>query len=153
MEDASSIAEKVPLLGVASNQQATLKPGLTAKDESAQSDSIKEDNEKAKEKDGNEDASEDKKEDDIRIRTKDIGVWRIFYQDQSWSFLPGADLFRQFKAMGKSLPYFWRFTKEMWTIAPGYLLLFAFLRVWESVEGALSLWITAQLLNTVCLGL
>lgn len=163
--DDVSVAEKVPLLAVNGDyQQANLAAvnGDSAKANGVNVDEKKKeedgDNDKDKDKDkekedGDGDANEDdedkKKKEDIRIRTQDVGVWRIFYQDQPWSFLPGVELFRKFKGMAESLPSLWRFTMEVWSIAPGYLLLWWFIKVWESIDGAISLWITATLLNTV----
>src|SRR4051794_28856104 len=64
---------------------------------------------------------------DILIRTRDIGIWRVFYQDSPWSFLPGADIVRRTKDLLKAIPYVWRFLREMWAIAPGYLVLWSLL--------------------------
>lgn len=42
-----------------------------------------------------EEVSKEDKEKFANIRTENIGVWRIFYQDTPWSFLPGAETARK----------------------------------------------------------
>jgi hypothetical protein len=46
-----------------------------------------------KEDDQNETENDMEKDDkpNLNIRTVNIGVWRIFYQETPWSFLPGAE--------------------------------------------------------------
>jgi hypothetical protein len=85
---------------------------------------------------------------EIPIRTRDIGVWRVFYQDKPWSFLPGVDSARRLKEVLAALPFVWRFLKDVWILAPGHLILWGFLSMWEALEGAVSLWVTAQMLQT-----
>ena len=86
---------------------------------------------------------------EVPIRTRDIGVWRVFYQDNPWSFLPGIDTARRLKEVIAALPFVLRFLKDVWLLAPGYLILWGLLSLWEALEGALSLWVTAQMLQTV----
>jgi len=86
---------------------------------------------------------------ELPIRTRDIGVWRVFYQDTPWGLFPGAETARRLKEVLQALPLLWTFIKDVWTMAPGYLILWGLSSVWEAVEGALSLWVTAQLLQTV----
>lgn len=88
-------------------------------------------------------------EPDPRIKTLDVGVWRIFYLDTPHSFLPGAETVRKFRELAQGVPYACRFLAEVWSIAPSYLVLWHLCCLWESVEGAMSLWITARLLETV----
>lgn len=41
------------------------------------------------------------------------------------------------------------FTKEVWSLAPGHLLLWAMLSVWEPVDMAVGLWVSTTVLDTV----
>jgi hypothetical protein len=43
------------------------------------------------------------------------------------------------------------FTKEVWAIAPGHLILWALLSVWEPIDMAISLWVSTNVLDTVSL--
>lgn len=161
--DDVSMAEKEPLLNtnVEINDLATFRfpavPTPDIKKDEAGSTDKEVDNCETKDLGTNLDDEEkepadkkgDEKQEDVRIRTKDIGIWRVFYQDKPWSYIPGIEIIRQFREIMETLPYVWRFTKEIWTLAPGYLLLWVFLRVWESIDSALSLWVTAKLLDTV----
>lgn len=101
------------------------------------------------EEETNEDNKSKETERDVPIRTRDIGIWRVFYQDNPWSFLPGVDTARRLKEVVQAIPFVWRFLKDVWGLAPGYLVLWALLSVWEALEGAMSLWVTAQMLQTV----
>jgi hypothetical protein len=155
MEDVSTVAEKAPLLGVGSDKeehpQATLDL-TTVNNDTAHGNGEEEAGKKDEDNDlgENTDKDEDKKE-EMRIRTKEIGVWRIFYQEKPWGFLPGVNLFQQFKGIVETLPYLWRFTSELWAIAPGYLLVWMFSTIWKAVDGAISLWVTAHLIDRVSL--
>jgi hypothetical protein len=61
----ASAEEKVPLLS----------PTVEKDDEENETEKDTEKDDKAK----------------LNIRTVNIGVWRIFYQETRWSFLPGAE--------------------------------------------------------------
>jgi hypothetical protein len=55
----------------------------------------------------------------------------------------------RFKEIAGGLPFVWRFLTEVWTLAPGHFILWALLSVYESISGAISLMVTAQILQTV----
>jgi hypothetical protein len=89
--------------------------------------------------------------DDLRspIRKMDIGVWRIFYQSSTWEFVPGAESLQRLREIGKDMSYVGRFLKDLWGIAPGYLILWFVLEMWASMQNAASLWVKARMLQTV----
>lgn len=121
------------------------------REEAEEDDDDEEKEEKEEEEEEKGKGKEEREKNSVNIRTKEIGVWRIFYQSEPWSFVPGVEIFRQFKGILKALPFAWRFSKETWSIAPGYLLLCGLIEIWDSIDGAISLWVTANLLNTVCI--
>jgi hypothetical protein len=55
----------------------------------------------------------------------------------------------RFKEIAEGLPFVWRFLIEVWTLAPGHFILWALLSIYESLSGAISLMVTAQILQTV----
>jgi hypothetical protein len=89
--------------------------------------------------------------DDLRspIRKMDIGVWRIFYQSSTWEFVPGAETLRRLRETAKDVSYVGCFLKNLWEIAPGYLVLWFVLELWASMQNAASLWVKARMLQTV----
>lgn len=166
-KDEGSASEKVPLLDnpleneqvVSNGTSNVMKEGAGQADKKVEGDpthltnpdaSQKHQTDKECEGEKEGDENDEQKKEPLKIRIKDIGIWRVFYQDKPWSYIPGVELVRQFKDIADTLPYVWRFTKEIWNLAPGYLLLWGFLRVWESIDSAISLWVTAKLLDTVC---
>lgn len=92
-----------------------------------------------------------KKDTQPKIRTRDVGVWRIVQQAEStrFAFFPGRDTYVRMKEITQGLPHVWRCLKEVWSVAPGYFLLWISLMVWSSLDSAISLWVTATLLDTV----
>jgi len=98
---------------------------------------------------GGDNKSKKESESEVPIRTRDIGIWRMFYQDSPWGFLPGFDTIRKLKEVISALPFVWRFLGELWLLAPGYLILEILLSIWGSLDGAISLWTTTQMLQTV----
>jgi hypothetical protein len=132
MMDASSPTseEKAPLLEDRSSEEDTTTTKAIT-------------NEKGKEE------KKDAKEPPLKIRTIDIGVWRVFYQVAPWGFLPGADTAQSLKETAGGLPYAWRLVKDLWALAPGYLILWTILEIWGSVSSAIGLWMTARILQTV----
>jgi hypothetical protein len=89
--------------------------------------------------------------DDLRlpIRKMDMGVWRIYYQPSTWEFVPGAKTLRRLREIAKDMSYVGRFLKDLWGIAPGYLVLWFVLELWASMQNAASLWVKARMLQTV----
>ena len=140
---AANLEEKAPLLRSSTESSVTaVADDMNTPDKDASPHS-------SSSPDDDEDEEKEKKSTDARIRTMDLGVWRVFYQDKPWSFLPGYETLRKFREIADGAPYVWRFMKEIWPIAPGYLVLWLLLNVWNSFQAALSLWVTAQLLETV----
>lgn len=139
-DTAANIEEKAPLL------RSSTESSVTAVGDDM--NKLKESSSASSEDDEHED-QEKRHFEDMRIRMMDIGVWRVFYQDKPWSFLPGYETVRKFKEIGEGVPYLWRFMKEIWRIAPLQLILWSLMNIWESFQAALSLWVTAQLLETM----
>jgi hypothetical protein len=83
------------------------------------------------------------------IRKMDVGVWRLFYLSSTWEFMPGAETLRKLREIGKNMSYVGRFLKDLWGIAPRYLVLWFFLELWSSMQNAASLWVKARMLQTV----
>ncbi|PVF98309.1 P-loop containing nucleoside triphosphate hydrolase protein [Serendipita vermifera] len=126
MDVSSPVSEKAPLLVEDASKEDTTETPSEKKEE-----------------------KKDATEAEIKIRTLDIGVWRVFYQATPWGFLPGADTMKSLKETAEGMSYAWRLVKDLWALAPGYLLLWAFLQIWGSVESALGLWMTARMLQTM----
>jgi hypothetical protein len=84
-----------------------------------------------------------------KIRVRNVGVWTVYSQEKLWPDIPGTSLINRFRETAVALPYIWRFTKEIWTLAPGYLLIWILFQLYSSLSGVFSLWATANLLDTV----
>jgi hypothetical protein len=99
---------------------------------------------------GNEKGEENMMDDSqSTIRKIDVGVWRLFYLSSEWEFVPGAETLRKLREIGKNMSYVGRFLKDLWGMAPGYLVLWFFLELWSSMQNATSLWVKARMLQTV----
>ncbi|KAG9043686.1 hypothetical protein FS842_001733, partial [Serendipita sp. 407] len=101
---------------------------------------------------GSEEEIKGNEDDDFKhtkIKTKDIGIWRIYYQDARFSFLPGYETVHKFKEVLGGLPYVLRFIRDVWSFAPGHLIIWGFIRLWDAVQGTISLWCTAYILQTI----
>ncbi|PVF98444.1 hypothetical protein CPB86DRAFT_814816 [Serendipita vermifera] len=79
----------------------------------------------------------------------DIGAWRIFYVSSKWAFVPGTETWRQLREMGTNMAYVGRFMKDLWKVAPGYLILWFFLEIWASMRSIISLWVRARMLQSL----
>ncbi|KAG8808166.1 hypothetical protein FRC17_004076 [Serendipita sp. 399] len=136
--DELTLEEKQPLVEA---EKDTISTPTTCVDEAEQSDAAEETKE--------DHDTEENDSKDIRIRFKDIGIWRIYYQGTHWAIIPGYETVRKFKEILEGLPYVWRFLKDIWGIAPGHFLLWMFIQSWSSIQGAVSLWCTAFMLQTM----
>lgn len=85
----------------------------------------------------------------FELYTFDSGIWRIFYEKPKWNFIPGPDFVKELKEIINTFPYIWRFMIEVWSFAPGQLLLWALLSLWEPVDATISLWVSAVVYDTV----
>ncbi|PVF98440.1 P-loop containing nucleoside triphosphate hydrolase protein [Serendipita vermifera] len=100
---------------------------------------------------GGNEKDEGNKTDDSRLQIHkvDLGVWRLFYIPQRWAFVPGAEALRHLREMGTNTTYVGRFIKDLWRISPGYLLLWAFVEMWGSMQSMVSLWVKAKMLQAL----
>jgi hypothetical protein len=115
-------------------------------DELKQSKPIKDEDNQAKDE-----AKEEDKEErpSFTLYSYDTGIWRVFYQKKKWDFLPGPDGIKRLKEALETLPYMWKFIKEIWPVVHAQLFLWALLSLWEPLDATASLWVSATVYNTV----
>ncbi|KAJ7652453.1 P-loop containing nucleoside triphosphate hydrolase protein [Mycena polygramma] len=95
----------------------------------------------------------DSKLGDYSYTAQQLGVWRVLFANDSVS---KASLFSGFSfsrmqliELNSNIALVWRFMKEIYSLAPGFILLLSLLRLVQSLEATMMLYTSSRLLRSV----